>query len=64
MGDPTAKTMGRLTFNPLRHLVPIGTAILFIFCFGWAKPVPVNLSFVRNTRLGLIGVSSSGIIAI
>ena len=63
MGDPTAKTMGRLTLNPLKHLDPIGTAMLFIFGFGWAKPVPVNLSLIRNTRLGLIWVSSAGIIA-
>jgi Zn-dependent protease len=63
MGDPTAKNMGRLTLNPLKHLDPIGTAMLFIFGFGWAKPVPVNLGLVRNTRLGLILVSAAGIIA-
>jgi Zn-dependent protease len=63
MGDPTAKIMGRLTLNPLKHLDPIGTAMLFIFGFGWAKPVPVNLNLVRNTRLGLIWVSAAGIIA-
>ncbi|MEK6535358.1 MAG: site-2 protease family protein [Thermodesulfobacteriota bacterium] len=63
MGDPTAKYMGRLTLNPLKHLDPIGTAMLFIFGFGWAKPVPVNMSLIRNTRLGLIWVSSAGIIA-
>ena len=63
MGDPTAKTMGRLTLNPLKHLDPIGTAMLFIFGFGWAKPVPVNLGLVRNTRAGLIWVSAAGIIA-
>jgi Zn-dependent protease len=63
MGDPTAKAMGRLTLNPLKHLDPIGTAMLFIFGFGWAKPVPVNLGLVRNTRLGLIWVSAAGIIA-
>jgi len=63
MGDPTAKLMGRLTLNPLKHLDPIGTAMLFIFGFGWAKPVPVNLGLIRNTRLGLIWVSSAGIIA-
>jgi Zn-dependent protease len=63
MGDPTAKNMGRLTLNPLKHLDPIGTAMLFIFGFGWAKPVPVNLGLVRNIRLGLIWVSAAGIIA-
>jgi Zn-dependent protease len=63
MGDPTARMMGRLTLNPLKHLDPIGTAMLFIFGFGWAKPVPVNLGLVRNARLGLIWVSAAGIIA-
>jgi Zn-dependent protease len=53
IGDPTAKAMGRLTLNPLKHLDPIGTAMLFTFGFGWAKPVPVNLGLVRNARLGL-----------
>ena len=63
MGDPTAKMMGRLTLNPLKHLDPIGTAMLFLFGFGWAKPVPVNMNLIRNTRMGLIWVSSAGIIA-
>ncbi|MCG6536093.1 MAG: site-2 protease family protein, partial [Syntrophales bacterium LBB04] len=63
MGDPTAKYAGRLTLNPLKHLDPIGTAMLFIFGFGWAKPVPVNFHYFRNTRLGLILVSSAGIVA-
>ena len=63
MGDPTARYMGRLTLNPLRHLDPIGTVMLFLFGFGWAKPVPVNLGLVRSTRLGLIWVSAAGIVA-
>lgn len=63
MGDPTARYMGRLTLNPLRHLDPIGTAMLFLFGFGWAKPVPVNLGLIRSTRLGLIWVSAAGIVA-
>jgi Zn-dependent protease len=63
MGDPTARNAGRLTLNPLKHLDPIGTVMLFIFGFGWAKPVPVNLAYVRNPRLGLILVSSAGIVA-
>ena len=63
MGDPTAKYAGRLTLNPIKHLDPIGTAMLFIFGFGWAKPVPVNFNHFHNTRLGLILVSSAGIIA-
>ena len=63
MGDSTAKDQGRLTLNPLRHLDPIGTAMLFFFGFGWAKPVPINLGYVRNARLGLILVSAAGIVA-
>jgi Zn-dependent protease len=63
MGDPTAKYMGRLSLNPLKHLDPIGTAMLFIFGFGWAKPVPVNFSLIRDTRMGVVWVSAAGIIA-
>ena len=63
MGDPTAKMLGRLSLNPLKHLDPIGTLMLFIFGFGWAKPVPVNFSNIHDTRKGLIFISSAGIIA-
>jgi Zn-dependent protease len=63
MGDPTAKIAGRLTLNPSKHLDPIGTLMLFITGFGWAKPVPINLSYIRNRRKGLILVSSAGIVA-
>lgn len=63
MGDPTAKSLGRLSLNPLKHLDPIGTTMLFIFGFGWAKPVPVNFSQLRDKRKGMIAVSSAGIIA-
>ena len=63
MGDPTAKWLGRLTFNPLKHLDPIGTLMLFIAGFGWAKPVPVNFNNISDRRKGLIFVSSAGILA-
>lgn len=63
MGDPTAKAAGRLTLNPLKHLDPVGTAMLFLFGFGWARPVPVNFLYVRDTRLGLLLISSAGIAA-
>jgi Zn-dependent protease len=63
MGDPTAKYLGRLTLNPLKHLDPIGTAMLFIFGFGWAKPVPVDFTRLSHSRLGLILVASAGIVA-
>jgi Zn-dependent protease len=62
MGDPTAKLLGRLTLNPLKHLDPMGTIMLFIFGFGWAKPVPVNFSQLRDRQKGMILVSAAGII--
>jgi Zn-dependent protease len=48
LGDPTAKAAGRLTLNPLKHLDPIGTIALFLFHFGWAKPVPIDPSYFRH----------------
>lgn len=60
MGDFTAKWMGRLTLNPIKHLDIVGTLMLFFVGFGWAKPVPVNLNNIPNHRLGLILVSSAG----
>ncbi len=62
MGDPTAKWSGRLTLNPLSHLDPIGTLMLFLAGFGWAKPVPVNFNNLRDKRKGLIYVSSAGVL--
>ena len=49
MGDETAKHMGRLNINPMSHLDPIGALCLFLFGFGWARPVPVN---PRNFKTG------------
>src|SRR5512139_3136529 len=62
MGDSTARWMGRLTLDPRRHLDPIGTIMLFLFGFGWAKPVPVNFANLREQRKGLIFVSAAGIV--
>jgi Zn-dependent protease len=67
-GDPTAKMAGRLTLNPLSHLDPIGSlllpALLIItrapLLFGYARPVPVNFSLLRNPRRDLILVSIAG----
>ena len=42
LGDDTAKSEGRLTLNPLKHIDPIGFLAMLIFKFGWAKPVPIN----------------------
>jgi len=62
MGDPTAKSLGRLSLNPLKHLDPMGTLMLFIFGFGWAKPVPVNFNRLRDRHKGMILVSAAGIL--
>lgn len=59
-GDDTAKRTGRLSLNPLVHLDPVGTLALFLVGFGWAKPVPVVYSNLRNFRLGLVCVSLAG----
>ena len=63
MGDATAKNMGRLTLNPLSHLDPVGTIALFLFGFGWAKPVPVNTYALRHSPFGFVLVASAGIMA-
>ncbi|HVN25456.1 MAG TPA: site-2 protease family protein [Syntrophorhabdales bacterium] len=63
MGDQTAKWLGRLTLNPRKHLDPLGTIMLFIAGFGWAKPVPVNYNNLRDPRRGLVFVSAAGIVA-
>jgi len=62
-GDSTARWLGRLSLNPIKHLDPIGTIMLFVVGFGWAKPVPVNFSRLRDFRKGLIFVSAAGITA-
>jgi Zn-dependent protease len=63
LGDSTAKTLGRLSLNPIKHIDPIGTLMLFLFGFGWAKPVPVNFSRLKGGATGMIMVSAAGIIA-
>ena len=63
MGDSTARWLGRLSLNPVKHLDPMGTIMLFIFGFGWAKPVPVNFNRLRDFRKGLIFVSAAGVTA-
>jgi len=60
MGDPTAKNEGRLTLNPLVHLDPIGTLLILLAGFGWARPVPVNRFRLRNPRLGGVLISLAG----
>ncbi|MBN2011011.1 site-2 protease family protein [candidate division KSB1 bacterium] len=59
-GDPTARQMGRLTLNPIPHLDLMGTIMLFIVHFGWAKPVPVNPTYFKNPKKDLLWVSLAG----
>ena len=61
LGDPTAKNQGRLTLNPIAHLDPIGALMMFVFGFGWAKPVPVNPFYFEGDRTkGMMLVSVAG----
>jgi len=73
LGDPTAKSRGRLTLNPLAHIDPVGTLFIplmiamfrFLFgwnlmLFGWAKPVPVNPAYFRNPLRGMLYVALAG----
>ncbi len=60
LGDPTAKQLGRLSLNPLKHLDPIGTIAFILIKFGWAKPVPVNPNYFRNPRRDMLLVALAG----
>ncbi|MDR7865335.1 MAG: site-2 protease family protein [Sporomusaceae bacterium] len=60
LGDPTPRYAGRLTLNPIPHLDPIGLIMLWLFSFGWAKPVPINPFNLRNGRWGILSVSLAG----
>ena len=60
LGDPTAKYAGRLTLNPISHLDPVGTLMLFIVHFGWAKPVPVDPRYFANPKRDMLWVALAG----
>jgi len=60
LGDPTARLAGRVTFNPLAHLDPIGTLMLLLFRFGWGKPVPMDPFNLRNPRRDAAVISFAG----
>lgn len=60
LGDPTARRMGRLSLNPLRHLDPMGLLMMLIVKVGWAKPVPVDSRYFKNPRVGMAVVSIAG----
>ncbi|CAB9541665.1 FIG004556: membrane metalloprotease [uncultured Gammaproteobacteria bacterium] len=67
-GDSTAKMLGRLTLNPVKHIDPVGTllvpAVLFFtgspFLFGWAKPVPINFNALKSPKKDMIAVALAG----
>jgi Zn-dependent protease len=67
-GDDTAWQLGRVTFNPLKHIDPVGTVLLpglllyfhSPFLFGYAKPVPVNFPALRNPRRDMVWVAAAG----
>ena len=50
LGDPTARSLGRLTLNPAKHLDPIGFICMLLFGFGWAKPVPINTRYFKKPK--------------
>ena len=60
LGDDTAKKGGRLSLNPLRHLDPLGTIMIFLVHFGWAKPVPVNPYRLKNPKKDMLWISAAG----
>jgi Zn-dependent protease len=66
-GDDTARSMGRVTLNPIAHIDPFGTVLLPLLLvimkappFGWAKPVPVNPFNLRNPRRDNLWISAAG----
>ena len=70
LGDSTAKMLGRLSLNPIKHIDPIGTIVVPLvmvlvsgFAFGWAKPVPVNMNNLNNPRKDMAIVAIAGPLA-
>lgn len=60
LGDPTAKSMHRLSLNPLRHIDWLGLAMMFAVGFGWARPVPVNPGYFRRPKQGMALTALAG----
>ena len=60
MGDPTARNLGRITLNPVRHLDPVGFLAMLFIGIGWAKPVPINSRNFKNPKWGFALSSLAG----
>ena len=60
LGDPTAKSMHRLSLNPLRHIDWLGLLMMFVAGFGWAKPVPVDLRYFKKPKQGMALTALAG----
>jgi Zn-dependent protease len=60
LGDNTAKSRGRLTLNPIKHLDPMGLLMMVVFHVGWAKPVPVNMYNFKNPKRGMAVTALAG----
>jgi len=60
LGDSTARSLGRLTLNPLKHLDIVGTIMIFLIGIGWAKPVPVNFNNLGHPKRDMIWVAAAG----
>lgn len=60
LGDNTARSLGRLTLNPLKHLDLFGTIMVFLVGIGWAKPVPVDFRNLRDPKRDMIWVAAAG----
>lgn len=63
LGDPTAKQQGRISLNPFAHVDWLGVVCLLLFHFGWAKPVPIDASYYKDRKTGIIWTSFAGPIA-
>ncbi|MBO5051153.1 MAG: site-2 protease family protein [Clostridia bacterium] len=63
LGDPTARSLGRLSLNPLKHLDPIGAVLMIVCGFGYAKPVPINPRYFKNPRKGMALTAAAGPLA-
>lgn len=60
LGDPTAKRMRRLSFNPIHHIDWLGLLSMFLCGFGWAKAVPVDMRYFKNPRAGMALTALAG----